>query len=84
MRRTQLYLEDRVWKKLHVLARQTGTTLSQLVREAVHESYFRSTSGRKEALLAAAGAWKSRTDLGNTRTYIRGLRRDDRLNRILQ
>jgi hypothetical protein len=40
MRRTQLYLDDHLWKALHALAKRRNTTLSDLVREAVRNQYF--------------------------------------------
>jgi metal-responsive CopG/Arc/MetJ family transcriptional regulator len=82
MRRTQLYLEDDLWKTLHILARQSGSTISELVRKALREKYLDDAAKRKEALLSIVGIWKDRTDLGDTEKYIRDLRRDDRLRRL--
>ncbi|HUA17152.1 MAG TPA: ribbon-helix-helix protein, CopG family [Bryobacteraceae bacterium] len=82
MRRTQLYLEDDLWKTLQILARQSHCTISELVRSAVREKYLASLSKRKESLLAAVGIWKDRTDLPATTEYIRRLRKDDRLKRV--
>lgn len=82
MRRTQLYLEDDLWKTLHILARQSRSTVSELVRRAVREKYLDDSARRKEALLSAVGLWKDRTDLPDTETYVRSLRKGDRLKRI--
>jgi predicted transcriptional regulator len=82
MKRTQLYLEDDLWKTLHILARQSHSTVSELVRKALREKYLDDAARRKEALLSAVGLWKNRTDLPDTEEYIRGLRKDDRLQRI--
>ena len=82
MRRTQLYLEDDLWKTLHILARQSRSTVSELVRKALREKYLGDADRRKEALLSVVGLWKDRTDLPDTEEYIRGLRKDDRLRRI--
>ncbi|MGD0134082.1 MAG: CopG family transcriptional regulator [Bryobacteraceae bacterium] len=82
MRRTQLYLEDDLWKTLHILARQSGSTISELVRKALREKYLDDAAKRKEALLSIVGIWKDRTDLGDTEKYIRDLRRDNRLRRL--
>jgi Ribbon-helix-helix protein, copG family len=82
MKRTQLYLEDDLWKTLHVIARQSRSTVSELVRKALREKYLDNAAGRKEALLSAVGLWKDRTDLPDTEEYVRGLRKDDRLRRI--
>jgi hypothetical protein len=82
MRRTQLYLEDDVWKALQIRAQQSRSTISELVRQAVREKYLNNASNRKEALLSVVGIWKDRTDLPDTETYIRRLRKGDRLKRI--
>jgi predicted transcriptional regulator len=82
MRRTQLYIEDDLWKTLHILARQTHNSVSELVRRAVREKYLGDSERRKEALLSAVGLWKDRTDLPDTETYVRSLRKGDRLKRI--
>jgi predicted transcriptional regulator len=82
MKRTQLYLEDDLWKTLHILARQSGSTVSELARKALREKYLGDTAKRKESLLSAIGLWKDRTDLPDTEEYVRGLRKDDRHRRI--
>jgi hypothetical protein len=82
MRRTQLYLEDRLWKRLHILASQSGTSLSELVRQAVRERYAQGPDNRKEALRAAAGLWRNRADVPAAERYVRRLRKGDRLKRI--
>jgi predicted transcriptional regulator len=82
VRRTQLYLEDDLWKTLHILARQSGSTVSELARKALREKYLDDAAKRKEALLSAIGLWGDRNDLPDTETYIRDLRKGDRLKRI--
>jgi predicted transcriptional regulator len=82
MRRTQLYIEDDLWKALQILAQQSHCTISELVRKAVREKYLTNSSKRKEALLAAVGIWKDRDDLPDTAGYVRRLRKDDRLKRV--
>lgn len=82
MRRTQLYLDDDLWKTLHILARQSRSTVSGLVRKAAREKYLGDSASRKEALLSAIGLWKDRTDLPDTETYVRSLRKGERLKRF--
>jgi len=84
MRRTQLYLEDEVWELLRVKARQNRTTISDLVRSALRDKYFTGRPDRKEAMLDAVGLWKDRTDLPETQTYMRQLRKGTRLKRLQQ
>jgi hypothetical protein len=81
MRRTQLYLDEKDWKLLHVLARSLRTSVSELVRTAVHEKYF-DKERRRQAMLGIVGLWKDRTDLPDTETYVRSLRKGNRLERV--
>jgi len=82
MKRTQLYLQEDIWKVLHVRSRQQGTTISELVRQAVREKYGNLQANRKEAMQAIVGMWKDRTDLPGTETYVRTLRKGKRIKRI--
>jgi hypothetical protein len=82
MRRTQLYLQENIWKTLHLRSRQQGTSISELVRQAVREKYGNSPVSRKEAMQALVGLRKHRRDLPATETYIRKLRKGKRLRRI--
>jgi len=82
MRRTQLYLNDDIWKALHIRSRQQKTTISELVRQAVREKYGRSPANRREAMRALVGLRKDRRDLPATQTYVRRLRKGNRLKRI--
>ena len=38
---------------------------------------------RRAAMMAIVGLWKDRTDLPDTETYIRNLRKDTRLKRLI-
>ncbi len=82
MKRTQLYLNEDIWKALHIRSRQRKTTVSELVREAIREKYGRSPTDRREAMQALVGLWKDRTDLPETEVYVRRLRKGKRLRRI--
>lgn len=82
MKRTQLYLEEDIWKELHIRSRQQGTTISELVRQAVRGRYGRSPAGRRQAMQAFVGLWRNRRDLPNSETYVRRLRKGKRLKRI--
>ena len=84
MKRTQLYLEESIWKLLEIHARQSGTSISELVRQALRDKYGISPETRREAMQAVVGMWKDRADLPKTETYIRQLRRGGRLRRIHQ
>ncbi|MGB7759774.1 MAG: CopG family transcriptional regulator [Bryobacteraceae bacterium] len=82
MHRTQLYLDDDLWKLLHATARGAGSTISELVRGAVREKYALDTGIRREAFQQVAGLWKDREDPGGTAQYVRRLRNGSRLKKL--
>ena len=83
MKRTQLYLDEDIWKVLHIRSRQSGTSISELVRQAVRDKYGISPAKRREAMQAWVGIWKDRKDLPSTEAYIRQLRKGGRRRRRL-
>jgi metal-responsive CopG/Arc/MetJ family transcriptional regulator len=82
MRRTQLYLDEDLWKALHARARRERTTVSELVRQAARDRFLRNSEERRADMMAAVGIWKDRTDLPDTETYVRELRRGTRFKRL--
>jgi hypothetical protein len=82
VRRTQLYLDEELWRALHVRARKEKTTVSNLVRRAVRDRYIGNKDERRAAMEAIVGLWKNRNDLPDTETYIRSLRGGKRLKRL--
>jgi hypothetical protein len=82
MKRTQLYLDNDLWSILHLSADRTGTSVSQLVRDAVRERYIGKFEERRKAMLAFVGLRKDRNDPGDSTAYVRDLRRGNRLERL--
>jgi hypothetical protein len=82
MRRTQLYLEDDLWKALHLHSRQSGLSMSELVRRAARERYLGAAVRRQEAMRALVGIWKDRPDIADAEGYVRKLRKGRRLGRL--
>jgi hypothetical protein len=82
MKRTQLYLDEDLWQALHTKAAIEKTTISDLVRTAARERYLEDSEKRREALMGIVGIWKDRTDLPDTETYVRSLRKGSRLKRL--
>lgn len=67
MDRTQIYLSAEQARALERLARRTGRTKSQLIREAIDQTYLGSPHDREQVLAAvgrAAGSWKGRAETG--------------------
>jgi len=82
VRRTQLYLDEDLWATLHTRATLDGTTISELIRTAARERYMGDPERRRAALMGIVGLWKDRTDLPDTETYVRNLRKGARLKRL--
>ena len=82
MKRTQLYLEDDLWAALHVRSRQSGLSISELVRQAIRDRYFDSQIKRREAMQGVVGIRRDRPDVEDTDSYVRRLRKGTRLKRI--
>jgi hypothetical protein len=82
VRRTQLYLEEDLWKALHVQAQETGVSVSEVVRRALRERYLGGAAKRQEAMRAVVGMWSDRRDLEDTEAYVRSLRRGKRLEKL--
>jgi predicted transcriptional regulator len=76
MVRTQLYLDETIHRRLRDLARKQGRTISELVRKALVRAYGAGVDEREATLRAIEGLWRDRTDIGDTRGYVRQLRRD--------
>jgi hypothetical protein len=84
VRRTQLYLDDDLWTRLHLLAREQGTSVSELVRQAAREKYLAAREARRDAMLGVIGLWSDRKDIVDSTSYVRNLRKGDRLRRLNQ
>ncbi|TMD85155.1 MAG: ribbon-helix-helix protein, CopG family [Chloroflexi bacterium] len=84
MRRTQIYLDDAQRRKLDQVAKRTRRTVSELIREAIDARYAATPKADfLDALRAGSfGIWKQRPDLGPTGTYVRRLRRGNRIDRM--
>jgi hypothetical protein len=64
MIRTQIYLTQHERTGLSDLAKKSGATFSELVREAVNRFLAQSSAERRDAVLEATGGlWENRDDL---------------------
>lgn len=75
MRRTQIYLTDEEAAALKGASRETGLSMSDLVRTAVDEKYLpgqMTTAEKIRAVEESFGAWTGRTETGEQ--YVERLR----------
>jgi hypothetical protein len=80
MKRTQLYLDERLLDVLKVQARMSKSTVSDVVAQVLREKYL--SPRRIEILKSMVGLWKDRDDMGDSTEYVRKLRRTRRSERI--
>jgi Ribbon-helix-helix protein, copG family len=88
MKRTQIYLSEEQGRYLDRRSKAAGTSMSELIREAIDVTYLRrprtlDRSQRAEIARATAGAWKSFPETGKRYVErVRGARRLARLHRL--
>lgn len=84
MERTQIYLTRRESTALARLAKETGRTRSQLIREAITAQYLAGSDADAlaEALAETSGIWADRTETGEE--YIDRIRTGRRLERLYE
>lgn len=73
--RTQLYLDEPIHRRLQVLARRQGRTVSDLVRDALVRVYGAPEADERAATLRGIeGLWRDRDDIADSSEYVRRLR----------
>jgi hypothetical protein len=82
MKRTQLYMDDDLWKVLQIRSQESGSSISELVRRAVRERYFSRSAERGRSMRAIIGIRKHRPEMNDPESYLRKLRRGTRLSRL--
>jgi metal-responsive CopG/Arc/MetJ family transcriptional regulator len=83
MKRTQLYLDEKLASILDAVSRQRRTTISELVRECIREKFgAKQEVDRVSLSRQIAGIWRNRHEVSNTAEYVRMLRRDSRRKRL--
>lgn len=83
MKRTQLYIEDDVFKALEDISHEQMVSISELVRKAIRKVYIRKKPADADIILKkAAGIWKDRKDMLSADAYVRQMRRDTRRERV--
>lgn len=83
MKRTQLYIDETVFKTLEDISHEQMVSISELVRKAIRKVYINEKPADADIILKkAAGIWKDRKDIPSTEEYIREMRRDTRGERF--
>ena len=83
MKRTQLYIEDDVFKMLRRVGKERAVSISELVRAAVKKVYALDKPDNADMILKeSAGIWKDRKDIASSEEYVRQMRKDTRKKRL--
>ncbi len=82
MKRTQLYLDEAIWRGLQSRALTESTTISELVRKAVRTQYFNPADSRAEAMQALVGIRANDKDPEDSTAVVRRMRKGTRLSRL--
>jgi hypothetical protein len=84
VRRTQIYLSEEQGRYLARRSKETGTTVSDLIRSAIDQTYLRrpalTTEEKIRIARATAGAWKDFPMTGEE--YVERIRGRGRLARL--
>lgn len=76
-------MDDEMARMLRGLSRQTGRTVSDLVRESLHERYMAGKQLDRGSLARQIGGiWAKRKDIKGIDSTIRKLRKGKRLRRL--
>ena len=78
------YPDDDLCSVLQLEARCEQTTVSEIERRIVRDWWREKCQRRAKAMEAVVGIRKDRTDIGDSTEYIRRLRRDKRLERLMK
>jgi hypothetical protein len=85
MKRTQLYIDDRLFLLLNDISQKKNLSISELVRQALRKVYLKQNISKngKTILAQTSGLWKRRFESSTeVDSFIRSLRTDDRLDRL--
>lgn len=77
MKRTQIYLSEDQWKRLHQAGKEEAASVSDLIRKAIDRDLAHRFSRRnfEEALAKSFGLWKGRKDIRSSTVYVNKLRK---------
>jgi len=77
MKRTQIYLDEDIFAVLERESKVTKKSISELIRESIHEKYSYNSGKIIKHLKAVFGIWSDK-DI-DVDTYIRNIRKDRKL-----
>jgi negative regulator of replication initiation len=80
LKRTQIYLDEEIYKYLVEESKKTGKSISELIREKLRKEINENAQRLIENIRKTSGIWKNRNF--DTENYIRNLRKGNRIDSI--
>jgi predicted CopG family antitoxin len=77
MKRTQIYLDEEIFSILERESKMKKKSISELIRESIHEKYSYNSGKIIKHLNMVFGIWSDKDD--DVDTYIRNIRKDRKL-----
>ncbi|WP_456383734.1 ribbon-helix-helix protein, CopG family [Persephonella sp.] len=80
MKRTQIYLDEEIYRYLKSESKKTGKSISEIIREKLRAEINRSRENLLKAIDETAGIWQDRTE--DVDEFIRNIRKGNRVDNI--
>ena len=78
MKRTQIYLDEEIYKYLKEESKKTGKSISELIREKLKKEINQNKEKLLKTLRETAGIWSYQTE--DVESYIRNMRKGKRVD----
>ncbi len=78
MKRTQIYLDEELYKYLKEESKKTGKSISELIREKLKKEINQNKENLLKTIRETAGIWSYQTE--DVENYIRNMRKGKRVD----
>ena len=78
MKRTQIYLDEEVYRYLKAESKRTGKSISEIIREKLRSEINQSKESLLKAMKEVSGIWSYQTE--DVKNFVRDLRRGKRVD----
>lgn len=80
MKRTQIYLDEEIYKYLKQESLRTGKTISELIREKLRKEINQNKEALLESIKEVSGIWSYQTE--DAESFIRDIRKGERIDNL--
>ncbi len=80
MRKTQIYLDEEIYKYLKEESLKTGKTISELIREKLRKEINQNKESLLKAIKEVAGIWSYQNE--DVESFVRDIRRGERVGNL--